>query len=79
MAPATRARRRLFTTIAFIVPLFLYGGSSSSRIPLHTNENIAAKLDGPMTFGYGIDAIDVARKINAAVQTSTPHAERERS
>src|SRR5262249_60683753 len=24
--------------------------------------NIAAKLDGPMTFGYGVDAIDAARK-----------------
>ena len=32
------------------------------RIPLHTSENITAKLDEPMTFGYGIGAIDVARK-----------------
>jgi hypothetical protein len=45
---------------------------------MHTNENIASKLDGPMPFGYGIDAIDAAHKINGTVQTSTPLAERER-
>ena len=35
---------------------------SSVRIPLQTSENRPAKLDGPMTFGYGIDATDAARK-----------------
>jgi hypothetical protein len=32
------------------------------RIPLQASENITAKIDGPMTFGYGIDAADSARK-----------------
>jgi hypothetical protein len=32
------------------------------RIPLQKSENRTAKLDGPMTFGYGIDATDSARK-----------------
>jgi hypothetical protein len=36
--------------------------SPVSRIPVNTRENIAAKLDGPMTFGYGIDAVDAALK-----------------
>jgi hypothetical protein len=32
------------------------------RIPLQTNKNTTTKLDGPMTCGYGIDAIDAARE-----------------
>jgi hypothetical protein len=28
------------------------------RIPLQMSENRTAKTDGPMTFGYGIDATD---------------------
>jgi hypothetical protein len=44
------------------------------RIPLQTSKNTAAKLDGPMTCGYGIDAIDAAREnqsaSNAAVNLS---------
>jgi hypothetical protein len=31
------------------------------RIPLRTSKDTTAKLDGPMTCGYGIDAIDAAR------------------
>ena len=38
------------------------------------NENRTAKIDGPMTFGYGIDATDSACKINGAEQTSASHA-----
>jgi hypothetical protein len=30
------------------------------RILLQTSKNTTAKLDGPMTCGYGIDAIDAA-------------------
>jgi hypothetical protein len=30
------------------------------RIPLQMGENGTAKIDGPMTFGYGIDATDSA-------------------
>jgi hypothetical protein len=44
------------------------------RIPLQTSKNTTVKLDGPMTCGYGIDAIDVAREnqsaSNAAVNRS---------
>jgi len=29
---------------------------------LQTAKNATAKLDGPMTCGYGIDVIDAARK-----------------
>jgi hypothetical protein len=32
------------------------------RIPLQMSENRTAKIDGPMTFGYGIDAIYSACK-----------------
>jgi hypothetical protein len=32
------------------------------RIPLQMSENRTAKIDGPMTFGYGIDATDSACK-----------------
>jgi hypothetical protein len=32
------------------------------RIALRTSKNTTAKLDGPMTFGYGIDAMDAARE-----------------
>jgi hypothetical protein len=32
------------------------------RIPLQMSENGAAKIDDPMTFGYGIDATDSACK-----------------
>jgi hypothetical protein len=35
------------------------------RIPLQMSENRTAKIDGPMTFGYGIDATD------SGVQKST--------
>jgi hypothetical protein len=31
------------------------------RIPLQMSANRTAKIDGPMTFGYGIDATDSAR------------------
>jgi hypothetical protein len=44
------------------------------RIPLQMSENRTAKIDGPMTFGYGIDATDSACKINGAKQTSASHA-----
>jgi hypothetical protein len=39
------------------------------RIHLQMSENRTAKIDGPMTFGYGIDATDSACKINGAEQT----------
>jgi hypothetical protein len=32
------------------------------RIPLQMSENRTAKIDDPMTFGYGIDATDSACK-----------------
>jgi hypothetical protein len=32
------------------------------RIPLQAKRNKMPKLDVPMTIGYGIDAIDAARK-----------------
>jgi hypothetical protein len=32
------------------------------RIPLHMSANTTAKIDRPMTFGYGIDATDSACK-----------------
>jgi hypothetical protein len=35
------------------------------RIPLH-QQNATAKLDGPMTCGYEIDAIDVAANISTS-------------
>jgi hypothetical protein len=44
------------------------------RIPLQMSENGAAKIDDPMTFGYGIDATDSACKINGAKQTSASDA-----
>jgi hypothetical protein len=44
------------------------------RIPLQMSTNRTAKIDGPMTFGYGIDATDSACKINGAKQTSASHA-----
>jgi hypothetical protein len=46
------------------------------RIPLQASKIMTAKLDGPMTCGYGIDAIDTAREIKVAAQTSAAHAER---
>jgi hypothetical protein len=51
------------------------GGAVIFRIPLHTNEAIATKLDEPMTFGYGFDAIDAARKDQQVSITSAPHDE----
>ena len=36
--------------------------SSSFDLLANKQKNRTAKLDGPMTCGYGIDAIDVARK-----------------
>ncbi|RAZ88824.1 hypothetical protein DPM33_20505 [Mesorhizobium hawassense] len=36
--------------------------SSFLGISLQVNENRTAKTDGPMTFGYGIDATDPTRK-----------------
>jgi hypothetical protein len=44
------------------------------RIPLQMRENRTAKIDGPMTFGYGIDAIDSACKNQRWEQTSASHA-----
>jgi hypothetical protein len=41
---------------------------------LQMSANRTAKTDGPMTFGYGIDATDSASKINGAKQTSASHA-----
>jgi hypothetical protein len=34
------------------------------------SESGTAKIDGPMIFGYGIDATDPGGKINCAEQTS---------
>ncbi|ODM77076.1 hypothetical protein A6X20_02700 [Bradyrhizobium elkanii] len=36
------------------------------RVPLQTSKNTIAELDGPMTCGYGIDAIDTTRKKSAS-------------
>jgi hypothetical protein len=44
------------------------------RIPLQISANRTAKIDGPMTFGYGIDATDSACKINGTKQMSASHA-----
>jgi hypothetical protein len=49
-------------------------GFAIFRIPLQMSESGTAKIDGPMTFGYGIDATDSAGKINCAEQTSASHA-----
>jgi len=62
MAPATRSRRLVRHNDCLHRPPCCVRWVVIFRIPLHTNENIAAKLDGPMTFGYGIDAIDAAHK-----------------
>jgi hypothetical protein len=40
------------------------------RIHLQTIKNTTAKLDDPMTCGYGIDAIDAARE-NQSVKRSS--------
>src|SRR6267154_3695913 len=60
------------TTIAFIahssrvvcrhLPNCFADEQKYFRIALRTSKNTTAKLDGPMTFGYGIDAMDAARE-----------------
>jgi hypothetical protein len=44
------------------------------RILLQMSENRMAKIDGPMTFDYGIDATGSVCKINCAEQASASHA-----
>jgi hypothetical protein len=46
------------------------------RITLQMSANRTDKLDGPMTFGYGLDAIDTACKNQRRKQTSVSHANR---
>jgi hypothetical protein len=45
---------------------------------LQTTENKTAKLDDPMTFCYGIDAIKAGRKNQRAVQTYASLVEEDR-
>jgi len=71
-ASVIRSAAWFVTTVACIVHLLV------CRIPLHTSENIVVKLDGPMTFGYRVDAINAASKLDGAAQTSASHVERER-
>jgi hypothetical protein len=44
------------------------------RIPLQMSANRTAKIDRPMTFGYGIDATDSACKNQRCETTSASHA-----
>jgi hypothetical protein len=41
------------------------------RIPSQTSKNTTAKPDGPMTGGYGIDAIDAVRENQSASKRSS--------
>ena len=52
---------RWLSAIAFIVHVPICGMSSSSEFLSGRARSRAAKLDGPITFGYGIDATDSAR------------------
>src|SRR5215831_18552652 len=44
------------------------------QIPLKMSENTTAKIDGPITFGYGIDATESACKNQRYGTTSASHA-----
>lgn len=75
LSPARRSPAWYVGTIVLILHPLVCAVGRHLPHSLHTNEAIATKLDEPMNFGYGFDAIDAARKDQLASIMSTAYDE----